>query len=96
MQDSEVENKKGIYEYVFDNDEKHLNLRQFDDNIKRSVYERQGGFCPMCKGTLNENKKWDFSEMEGDHKIPWSKGGKTTEENCQMLCKHHNRTKSDD
>ena len=94
MQDSEVENKKGIYEYVFDNDTKHLNLRQFDDNIKRAVYERQNGICPMCRGTKNENKKWEFDEMEGDHHIPWSRGGKTTEDNCVMLCSKHNREKS--
>lgn len=95
MQDSEVENKKGIYEYVFDNDQKHLNLRQFDDNIKRTVYERQNGICPMCRGTENENKHWPYEEMEGDHDVPWSKGGQTTEQNCVMLCRKHNREKSD-
>ncbi len=93
MMDSEVENKKGIYTYIFDGNEKYLNLRVFDDNIKRSVYERQCGICPMCAGTINKNKKWDFEEMEGDHNIPWSRGGKTTEENCVMLCQEHNRQK---
>lgn len=93
MQDSEIENKKGIYEYLFDGNSKHLNLRQFDDNIKRTVYEKQGGVCPMCRGTENENKKWEFEEMEGDHDIPWSKGGRTTENNCVMLCRRHNREK---
>lgn len=34
-------------------------------------------------------------EMEGDHIIPWSKGGKTTIENLQMLCRACNNTKSD-
>lgn len=33
--------------------------------------------------------------MEGDHIIPWSEGGKTTEDNGQMLRKNCNRTKSD-
>jgi len=32
--------------------------------------------------------------MEGDHITPWSKNGKTTAENCQMLCKDDNRRKS--
>lgn len=95
MQDSEVESKKGIYEYIFDRDQRHLSLRTFDDNVKRSVYEKQGGICPMCKGTPNEKKKWDYEEMEGDHDTPWSKGGKTVEENCVMLCRKHNREKSD-
>ncbi|MDD3669564.1 MAG: HNH endonuclease signature motif containing protein [Alphaproteobacteria bacterium] len=95
MADSEVGNKKGIYEYVFDKNQRHLNLRQFDDNVKRSVYEKQHGICPMCKGTANAAKKWSYEEMEGDHDTPWSKGGKTTEENCVMLCRQHNREKSD-
>ena len=33
--------------------------------------------------------------MEGDHRIPWVDGGKTTTDNCQMLCKKCNREKSD-
>ena len=32
--------------------------------------------------------------MEADHIIPWSEGGKTQPDNCQMLCKNCNRTKS--
>jgi uncharacterized protein with ParB-like and HNH nuclease domain len=95
MEDSDVENKKGIYEYIFNHNKKHLSLRVFDDNIKRTIYTNQKGICPHCKNTPNENKKWKLDEMEGDHIIPWVKGGKTTEENCQMLCREHNRIKSD-
>jgi len=94
MEDSEVGSKKGIYEYVFDKNEKHLSLRNFDDNIKRSVYSKQSGICPHCNNTINKDRKWEIEEMEADHKTPWSKGGKTVEENCQMLCKEHNRIKS--
>jgi hypothetical protein len=32
--------------------------------------------------------------MEADHKKPWRAGGKTTPENCQMLCIKDNRLKS--
>jgi len=96
MADEEVQSKKGIFEYVFDNDKKHLNLRTFDNNIKRTVHQRQNGICPYCKNTENANKVWPFEEMEGDHIVPWSRGGKTVLENCQMLCRHHNRIKSDD
>ena len=49
----------------------------------------------MGKGTAEENKKWDISEMDGDHIISWSKGGKTVLENGQMLCRKHNHEKSD-
>ena len=61
--------------------------------IARNVYEKQKHHCPHCLKEGN-NKEYAFKEMEADHIIPWSKGGTTTEENCQMLCKLHNRSKS--
>ncbi len=61
--------------------------------MKREAYERQNGICPDCKGE-NKNKKWEIGEMEADHIDPWHSGGKTTAENCQMLCKECNRRKS--
>ena len=85
----------GIYYYLFDRKESHLSLREFDDKMKRKKYEEQKGICPLCKGTPNENKVWDYSEMQGDHIIPWSRGGKTTMDNLQMLCRYCNNTKSD-
>jgi len=88
MQDDDVERKSGIYPYVLDGDERHLNIRAFSDNMKREAYERQKGVCVKCK------KKFAFEEMEGDHIKPWHEGGKTNAENCQMLCKEDNRRKS--
>lgn len=35
-------------------------------------------------------------EMQADHITPWSKGGRTVPENCQMLCRDCNLKKSDD
>lgn len=32
------------------------------------------------------DKIYAFDEMQGDHILAWSKGGHTTEDNCQMLC----------
>lgn len=88
MQDDDVTAKKGIYEYLLSGDEKHLNIRAFTDNQKREAYERQKGICPTCK------KHFEIDEMEGDHIDPWHDGGKTTAENCQMLCRSCNRRKS--
>jgi len=93
MQDEDVTKKSGIYPYVLTRNEKFLNLRAFTDKQKREAYERQNGICPFCKGE-NKKKKWEIEEMEADHITPWHEGGKTTAENCQMLCKEHNRTKS--
>ncbi len=86
--DDDVANKKGIYPFILTRDEKHLSIRAFSDSMKQKVYERQKGICPKCK------KHWEIEEMEGDHITPWHEGGKTTEENCQMLCKDDNRRKS--
>lgn len=88
MQDEDVTKKSGIYPYVLTKNEKYLNIRAFTEKQKREAYERQKGVCPKCK------KKFEIDEMEADHIKPWSKGGKTVAENCQMLCKNCNRTKS--
>lgn len=90
MMDDDVTNKKGIYRYVLGGDEKYLSIRAFTESMKRAAYERQRGVCPRCK------KSFEFGEMQGDHITPWSRGGKTTAENCQMLCARCNREKSND
>ena len=87
MADSAVQRKKGIYQYVFDHDERHLDIRAFDDNMKREVYERQLGVCPIC------GQYFDIEQMEADHIVPWCKGGRTVADNCQMLCRKCNREK---
>ncbi len=88
IEDDDVQSLKGIYPYLLTGEEKHLNLRQFDDKTKRKVYERQKGVCPKCR------KQFEFDEMEADHIKPWHLGGQTVEANCRMLCKDDNRRKS--
>ncbi|MBP7806576.1 DUF262 domain-containing protein [Candidatus Gracilibacteria bacterium] len=88
MQDEDVTKKSGIYEYVLNKNERALSIRAFTDKQKREAYERQAGICTKC------GEHFALEEMEADHITPWSQGGKTTAENCQMLCKNCNRTKS--
>ncbi len=88
MMDEDVTKKSGIYRYVLTRNEKYLNIRSFTDNQKREAYERQKGICVKC------GKHFEPNEMEADHATPWHEGGKTTAENCQMLCKDDNRRKS--
>lgn len=88
IDDDEVDNKKGIYEYLLTGNQRTLNLRVFDEKMKVTRHEKQNGICPICK------KHFTIDKMEADHIIPWSKGGKTVAENCQMLCQMDNRTKS--
>ena len=85
--DDEVQKQAGIYPYVLTRDERHLNLRIFPKDVQQRVYEKQNGLCAIS------GKPYRLSEMEADHIIPWSQGGKTVEENCQMLSKEHNRRK---
>lgn len=89
MEDEDIERKAGIFPYLLDGEERHLNIRAFSANMKREAYQRQKGKCIKCK------KPFEIDEMEGDHIKPWHQGGKTDAKNCQMLCKDCNRRKSD-
>lgn len=88
MADDDVGNKKGIYAYVLNGDERSLNIRAFTDTQKRAAYEQQQGICPICK------KHFDYDKMHADHITPWHAGGKTIPENLQMLCRDCNLKKS--
>lgn len=83
MADEEVTSKKGVYEYVLSRgkNERVLSVRAFTDKDKRTAYERQNGICPICE------KKHPIENMDGDHILEWSKGGRTTIDNLQMVCK---------
>lgn len=89
MADVDVTRKKGIYTYVLNGEEKHLNIRAFDSRQRREAYERQKGICPAC------GEYFEIEGMHADHITPWSKGGKTEAANGKMLCADCNRKKSD-
>ena len=88
LDDDEARRQSGIYPDILSREAKRLNLRQFDARMKRRVCRKQSGVCTICK---NERT---IMEMEADHVRPWSEGGKTIEENCQMLCRTCKREKS--
>mgnify|MGYP000945131707 CR=1 FL=1 len=103
--DPYIKNRRGIFEYILGGltDTKLLNVRVFDDASKKSVYASQTkeahikgiSNCPLCalSNTTNKSRIWDLKEMDADHVTAWSKGGSTNIENCQILCKTHNRVK---
>lgn len=105
MNDDFVVNKRGIFEYVLGDcqDAKLLNVRLFDKQTMRKVYDLQTtkakaegvSNCPYCAigHDQNAHRIWKPEEMDADHVTAWSKGGSTDIENCQMLCKTHNRAK---
>ena len=88
MIDDDVTQKAGIFPFLLNGEEKHLNIRAFSDAMKQKTFEVQNGICSSCE------KQFEMSEMDADHITPWSEGGKTIEENCQLLCKSCNRRKS--
>lgn len=103
--DPYVKNRKGIFEYILGGsvDTKLLDVRVFDEATKKEVYKTQTSKaetnsisnCPHCAigHDANKNKIWKLDEMDADHVAAWSKGGATDINNCQMLCKTHNRAK---
>lgn len=70
-------------------DEKFLSIRAFSEAQKRRAYEKQEHKCAIC------GEVFDLKDMDGDHIVPWSQGGRTVDENLQMLCKKCNNEKSD-
>lgn len=103
--DSYVKNRRGIPEFILGGsvDAKLLEVRVFDDATKKSVYMRQTeaaqaegvSNCSYCAigHDANRDKIWKLDEMDADHVSAWSKGGATSPENCEMLCRPHNRAK---
>jgi len=103
--DPYIKNRKGIFEYILSgsSDTKLLDIRVFDEATKKNVYLKQTEIaekkgisnCPLCQvgHDANNSKIWKLTEMEADHVTAWSKGGETNINNCQMLCKTHNRAK---
>ena len=59
--------------------------QKFDDEMKQRAYEKQKGICTKCK------KHFELEEMDADHIVLWKDGGKTTDDNCQVLCVSCNR-----
>jgi 5-methylcytosine-specific restriction endonuclease McrA len=103
--DPYVKNRKGIFEFILGGsiDTKLIDVRVFDDATKKSAYKDQTtkaekkkqSNCPLCTfgHDVNKEKIWNLNEMEADHVTAWSRGGTTSIDNCQMLCKTHNRAK---
>lgn len=96
LMDDDVTKSSGIIPYLLSDrtkhDEKYLSLRAFTPAQKLRAYERQGHKCPFCQKAGIETE-YTFEEMQGDHIIPWSQGGHTTDDNLQMLCQKCNNTK---
>lgn len=61
--------------------------RHFTQTETTFAWLRQDGICPDCQ------RKLDRDLFDGDHIIPWSKGGPTALDNLQALCRACNGRK---
>ncbi len=92
-------NGRKVYRFILEETEidfegnqiKENKLRQrtrvIPSDIKKIVWERDGGKCVKCGAT---------DELHFDHDLPYSKGGTSiSAENVKILCARHNLEKSD-
>ncbi|MDT0295173.1 HNH endonuclease family protein [Mesonia ostreae] len=87
-----------FFEYLRDNnfqlkekDEK----RAFSELQRIIIYRSDKGLCQQClrEGKPEKEARVSWSKYQADHVIPHSKGGKTTLDNGELLCSHHNQSK---
>ena len=101
-----VKNRKGIFEYVLGGcqNKNLLDIRFFEESTKKAKYAQQEkeakekgiSNCPICAAsgqTALMTRLYKYAEMDADHVTAWSNGGVTDIDNCQMLCKTHNKSK---
>ena len=69
--------------------------RSFNESERIAIYRAADGVCQECRrqGLSDDESRVPWSEYEVDHVLPHSKGGATSKENAQVLCRAHNRTK---
>jgi len=62
--------------------------RRFRGTVRSTVWTRDGGVCWYCGATVT------LDRVQIDHVIPWSRGGRTVEDNGVTSCAPCNRSKS--
>lgn len=68
--------------------------RLFTPQQRYEMWERQGGVCPATGKKIPQDQINNHELWHADHIKPHSKGGLTTLENGQLVCKEYNQEKS--
>ncbi len=87
-----------FFEYIKNNDKEVIekdSKRAFSELERIMIYRKGDGICQKCveDGKPESETIVSWSKYQADHVIPYSKGGQTTLENAQLLCRHHNQSK---
>ena len=87
-----------FFEYAHENGFKVLTKdkrRHFNESQRIAIYREMDGVCQECReqGLSDEEARVPWDEYEADHVVPHSRGGPTTIENAQVLCRVHNQSK---
>lgn len=100
----ETENRDRIlrqlfFSYVSDHEHTMITKderRAFNEAERIFIYRQAKGLCQQClaEGRPEREARVSWSDYEADHVIPHSKGGKTDLSNGQLLCRYHNKLKS--
>ncbi len=69
--------------------------RVFNQEQRLAVFRRDKGICQLTLKCDGKKLGWD-DDWHVDHKLPYSKGGKTTVENGQLACADCNLAKGND
>ena len=92
FRDSSGAQRFGYFPYILRNLEKvkeyppvKPTVRFISSAVRVRVWIRDGGKCKSCGAQAN---------LQFDHVIPVSKGGSSTEENIELLCKSCNQRKA--
>jgi hypothetical protein len=90
--------RQAFFEYLESKDTSISTLdtkRAFNEAERIRIYRRDEGLCQNClkegKNKLEATVTW--SAYQADHILAWIKGGRTVEENAQVLCSYHNASK---
>ena len=86
-----IEKRHEVYKKRFIRDAQSLipkdSIRAFTDDERIVIWRQANGICQICE------EKIALDEMEADHIVPHSRGGQTTVENGQALCRRCNASK---
>jgi hypothetical protein len=68
--------------------------RLFTPQQRYAMWERQNGICPRTRKKIPKDQINNHELWAADHVKPYSKGGPTTLDNGELVCKEYNLAKS--